>query len=64
LYNSSKGNLHFSPLHPIEAIASYENANIQKVYWTDGNNQPRMINIAPFKDTNITKYTPKSFDFV
>ena len=64
LYNSSRGNLHFSPLHPIEAIASYENANIQKVYWTDGNNQPRMINIAPFKDTNITKYTPKSFDFV
>lgn len=64
LYYSSKGNLHFSTMHPIEAIASYENANIQKVYWTDGNNQPRVINIAPFKDANIEKYTPNSFDFV
>ena len=64
LYYSSKGNLHFSTMHPIEAIASYENANIQKVYWTDGENQPRVINIAPFKDANIEKYTPNSFDFV
>lgn len=64
LYDSSRGNLQFSLLHPIEAITSYENANIQKVYWTDGNNQPRIINIAPFNDSNITKYTPKSFDFI
>lgn len=64
LYNSERGNLKFSVKHKIEAISSYENANIQKVYWTDGKNQPRMINIAPFKDTNIEKYTPKSFDFV
>ena len=59
LYNSSRGNLHFSPLHPIEAIASYENGNIQKVYWTDGNNQPRMINICEDKE-----YNANSFEFV
>lgn len=64
LYDSTNGNLGFCTINPIEAISSYENANIQKVYWTDGYNQPRMINIASFKDTNITKYTSKSFDFV
>lgn len=64
LYDSTNGNLGFCTINPIEAISSYENANIQKVYWTDGYNQPRMINIAPFKDTNITKYTSKSFDFI
>ena len=32
--------------HPIETLTFYENEEIQKVYWTDGINQPRMINIA------------------
>lgn len=41
-----RGNLNFSLEHPIEAIASFENSEIQKIYWTDGLNQPRMINIA------------------
>ena len=36
-----EGPLGFSTAHPIETIASYENENIQKVYWTDGKNQPR-----------------------
>ena len=30
------GNLHFSSDHLIEAIGSYENESVQKVYWTDG----------------------------
>lgn len=37
--------LEFDVNHPIEAIGDYENENIQKVYWTDGLNQPRVINI-------------------
>lgn len=64
LYNSARGNLKFSVKHKIEAISSYENKNIQKVYWTDGYNQPRMINIAPFRDNSASTYTPQSFDFV
>jgi hypothetical protein len=37
--------LGFSEDYPIEAIGDYENENIQKVYWIDGLNQPRIINI-------------------
>lgn len=44
------GNLGLSVDYPIQALASYENENIQKVYWTDNNNQPRIINIAPSED--------------
>ena len=40
----------------ITAIGSYENAGVQKVYWTDGENQPRIINIADV--------TNKAIDFV
>lgn len=44
------GSLNFSENTPIQALVSYENENIQKVYWTDNHNQPRMINIAPTED--------------
>ncbi len=40
------GELGFSTDYPIEAIASYENDQVQKVYWTDGHVPPRMINIV------------------
>ena len=30
----------------IEAIPCYENSRIQKIYWIDGVNYPRMINIT------------------
>lgn len=53
------GSLNFSLEHPIEAISSYENKNIQKVYWTDGYNQPRSINIVG----DYTSYNSDSFDF-
>jgi len=43
LYN---GNLNFSVNCPIECLGVYENEVIQKVYWTDGLNQPRLINIV------------------
>jgi hypothetical protein len=42
LYN---GNLGFDINYPIETLVSYEAEHIQKVYWTDNKNQPRMINI-------------------
>lgn len=36
----------WDPHYPIEAIGVYETELIQKVYWTDGINQPRVINIV------------------
>lgn len=39
-------NLNFSINNPIQAIFNYENENIQKVYWVDGINQIRYINIT------------------
>lgn len=58
-----KGNLGFSAGYPIETLASYESENIQKVYWTDNKNQPRVINIASSMD-KIKNYNDSSFDFV
>ena len=56
-----RGNLHFNAQYPIETLVSYESDSIQKVYWTDNLNQPRMINVAA-EDTS--KYCDTSFDFV
>ena len=41
-----KGNLNFCAVKPLETLVSYEAEHIQKVYFTDGRNQPRLINIA------------------
>jgi len=38
-------NLGFSTNNPIQALFNYENDIIQKVYWVDGNNQLRFVNI-------------------
>ena len=40
------GYLGFDVNYPIETLVSFEANHIQKVYWTDGKNQPRLINIA------------------
>lgn len=53
------GYLNFSTESPLETMVSYEAEHIQKVYWTDGRNQPRVINIV--EDTS--KYTDTSFNF-
>ena len=45
------GNAGFALDHPIETLPAYESAEIQKVYWVDGLNQPRVVNIMK---TNIT----------
>jgi hypothetical protein len=42
LYNNNVG---VSVDHPIEAVARYENADIQRVYWTDNFNPLRRCNI-------------------
>lgn len=57
------GHLGFDYRNPIETIPYYENDDIKKVYWTDGINQPRFINIAE-TDENRAKWTNTSFDFV
>lgn len=58
-----RGNLGFNYKHPIETISFYENADIRKVYWTDGLNQPRVINIAAVSDI-VSKWNTDSFNFV
>lgn len=57
-----KGNLGFDAAHPIETLPFYENENIKKVYWTDGINQPRVINIAD--PDGLSKWNDDSFNFV
>lgn len=57
------GSLGFSTLNPIENIGVYENENIQKVYWIDGKNQARVINIVAPNDVR-TEWLDSSFDFV
>ena len=46
-----KGTIGLSTEHPLDTLSSYEADDVQKVYWTDGYNQPRVINIAASKDT-------------
>lgn len=41
-----QGDLNFNAAYPIQTLGTYENENIQKVYWVDGLNQPRVINIV------------------
>lgn len=52
------GDLNFSVEHPIEALSHYESDSVQKVYWVDGLNQPRLINIMK------GEYQENEFDFV
>ena len=56
------GDLGFDTRHGIETVVCYENDDIQKVYWTDGLNQPRVINIAAPVGV-MAKWTDDSFNF-
>jgi hypothetical protein len=47
----------FSTENPIKAIGRYETPNIQKVYWTDGYNNLRYINISKYATTTGSDYT-------
>ena len=55
-----RGSLNFSLNHPIETLSYYESEKVQKVYWVDGYNQPRVINIA---SEDIKKRYDTQFDF-
>ena len=57
-----RGQLDFDYKHPIETISFYENQEIKKIYWTDGLNQPRVINVAAASDV-ISKWNDDSFNF-
>lgn len=47
----------FNTSNPIESVGIYENKNIQKVYWVDGINQPRVINICDNnKDREVSDF--------
>jgi hypothetical protein len=68
-----EGVLNFKRKHLIQTLGNYESPLVQKVYWTDGYNQPRFINIVADKLYNkdlstITDYYelyPEGiFDFV
>ena len=54
------GNLNFSLDNPIETLPYYESELVQKVYWVDGRNQPRVINIV---SDNIVERLDNQFDF-
>ena len=64
-----EGNLNFHVHYPLETMVAYESDYIQKVYWTDNRNQPRLINIAA-SDANVRKWNANTlvqnffFDFV
>lgn len=61
------GSLGITLDNPLETLVSYESESIQKVYWTDGLNQPRVINIAADKGTLAkwnTRGNTSMFDFV
>ena len=49
LYN---GLLNFSIDNPIESIGIYENEEVQKIYWVDGKNPVRFINITKTYTSN------------
>ena len=57
------GSLNFNTSYPIESIGVYENENIQKVYWIDGRNQARVINITTSDEIKLD-WNNGSFDFV
>lgn len=56
-----KGDLGFSESNPIEATPYYESEDIQKVYWVDGKNTTRVINI---KEENYDQTNKYIFDFI
>lgn len=61
-YNSQDGSrLNFSTTNPISAIGRYESAILQKVYWVDGVNVFRFINIA---DPTIWNFPVNRFNIL
>lgn len=61
LYEES---LSFDVNHPLETLVSYESETVQKVYWVDGINQPRVVNIKGDYTVNGDYKPSFIFDFV
>lgn len=57
----SSTKLDFSTTYPIKAVAHYESNDNIKVYWTDGYNPVRGINIM---DSNLATYTADMLELV
>lgn len=57
-----EGNMDLDLDYPLETLVSYESEQVQKVYWTDNKNQPRLINIAATIPAG--GYNEGTFDFV
>lgn len=51
-----EGDLNFSLDHPIEGIASIESDKVKKIYWVDGLNEVRAINIVDFENSQNPNY--------
>lgn len=52
--------LNFNRFNPIETVTMYENEDIQKIYWTDGLNPPKFLNIV---EPNFLRLDAKYFSF-
>ena len=50
--NNNTGSLSFNTEHLIKAVARYETPNIKKVYWTDGINTIKYIDVAKYNTTD------------
>lgn len=61
VYLLFEGNLNFDPAYPIETLSDFESESVQKIYWIDGKNPLRFINIT--KPTDPNRWTSSSFDF-
>jgi hypothetical protein len=57
----SSTKLNFSDTYPISAVGHYESSDNIKVYWTDGYNNVRWMNIM---DENLATYTADMFDLI
>lgn len=62
-YTFYRGNLNFQLDSKFETLGIYENEIVQKVYWIDGVNQPRVINIAGNLE-RIFDGNESQFDFI
>jgi len=54
--------LNFSTAYPIKTISRYETPNVQKIYWTDGYNNIRYVNIS--RESTITGEPYSSNDYM
>lgn len=63
LFKSIPLSLGFNLNNPIESLGVYEAEDIIKVYWVDGINQPRVINILSPKLDNIDTSDSTIFNF-